>query len=147
MTWRFPLLSFVLCKSLPISAFEPSSSLSYSLVMLFIHLAFSLYFFLGGVAILQYKIVRFLLHPAAIVCFRVISSQLLIEFSFVVFERPALSVLFYSCRYLFNFPSFASTFWFISSCCSVIFSCAACSFLLLHISASFFCLIILACLL
>ena len=41
------------------------------------------------------------------------------------------------CRYLFNLPSFASTFWFISSSCIVICSCVAWSFLFLHIPASF----------
>ena len=48
---------------------------------------------------------------------------------------------FTHCRYL---PSFASTFWFILSC-TVIFSRVAFSFLFLHIPASFFCFIILAC--
>ena len=57
-----------------------------------------------------------------LVCFRVTPTQLLIEFSFVVLESPVLSVLFYPFRHLFNLPSFASTFWFISSSCTVFFS-------------------------
>ena len=44
-------------------------------------------------------------------------SHLLVEFPFVVLERPVLSVLFYLCRYLFNLPTFAITFWFIASGC------------------------------
>ena len=60
-----------------------------------------------------------------LVCFRVISSYLLIEFSFVVLECSVLSVLFYPFRYLFNLPSFANIFWFNSSSCIVIFSCVA----------------------
>ena len=56
-----------------------------------------------------------------LVCFRVTPSQLLIEFLFIVLECPILSVLFTLCRYLFNLPSLASNFWFISSSCTVIF--------------------------
>ena len=48
------------------------------------------------------------------------------------------------CQYLFNLPSFASIFWFISSSCIVIF-CVAFSFLFLHIPTSFLCVIVLAC--
>ena len=51
-----------------------------------------------------------------LVCFRVISSQLLVEFPFIVLEYPVLSVLFYP-----NLPSFACTFWFIFSIFTVIF--------------------------
>ena len=49
------------------------------------------------------------------------------------------------CRYLFNLLSFASTFCFISSSCTVIFSRIAFPFLFQHIPPSFFCFIILAC--
>ena len=79
-----------------------------------------------------------------LVCFCVMPSQLLIEFSFVVSECPVLSVLFSLCRYLFNLPSFAKTFWFISSSCIAI-SRVAFSFLFPRIPASFFCFIILSC--
>ena len=48
-------------------------------------------------------------------------------------------------RYLFNLPSFASTFWFISSSCIVIFPYVAFSFLSRRVPASFLCFIILAC--
>ena len=54
------LFSVVLSKSMCISVLGPSSSPSSSLVMLFIHSAFSLCFL---VAIFLSKIVRFLLHP------------------------------------------------------------------------------------
>ena len=56
-----------------------------------------------------------------LVCFRVISSNLLVEFSFVVLECSVFLYCFTLCLYLFNLPSFASTFWFISSSCIVIF--------------------------
>ena len=81
-----------------------------------------------------------------LVCFRVI-SQLLVEFFFVVLECPVFFFLycFTLCRYLFNLPSFASTFWLISSSSIVIFSCVAFSFLFLHIPSSYLCFIILAC--
>ena len=54
------LFSVVLSKSMCISVLGPSSSSSSSLLMLFIHSAFSLCFL---VAIFLSKIVRFLLHP------------------------------------------------------------------------------------
>ena len=79
-----------------------------------------------------------------LVCFRVISPNLLIEFPFVVLECSVFQYCFNLCRYLFNLPSFASIFWFISSCCFVIFSCVAFSFMSLHDLTFFLCLIILA---
>ena len=68
-----------------------------------------------------------------LICFIVISSQLLIEFSFIVLECPILSVLFYPLSISVNLPSFASTFWYISSSCIVSFfpflSFLSCSYL------------------
>ena len=78
-----------------------------------------------------------------LVCFRVISSQLLIEFSFIVLECPVLSVLFYHLS--ISLPSFARTFCFISSSCIVNFSCFLFSFLFLITPSYFLCFIILAC--
>ena len=63
MNWPFPVwyfFSIALSKSVCISAFGPSSSLSSSLVILFIHSAILLCLF--GCHILV-QIVRFLLHP------------------------------------------------------------------------------------
>ena len=77
------------------------------------------------------------LYIRLLVCFRV-TPPLLIEFSFVVLESPVLSVFFTLCQYLFNLPSLASTFWFISSSYTVIFSCVACSFFPAYFSASLF---------
>ena len=68
-------------------------------------------------------------------CFCVIPSQLLIEFSFVILKVLLCLYCFSLCQYLFNLPSFASTFWFISSSCIVIFSRVVLSFLFLHIPA------------
>ena len=85
--------SAVLRKSMCISVLGPSSNTSSSLVILFIHSAFLLCFL---VAILSSKIVRFLWHPVVGMFsgHSLTPSQLLIEFSFVVFESPVLSVLF-----------------------------------------------------
>ena len=120
------LFSVVLSKSMSISVLEPSLSSSSSLVILLIHSAFLLCF------------VRFLWHP--VVCMFSCRSLPIVDrmFFFVVLESPILSVLFTLCRYLLNLPSFASTFWFISSSCTVIFSCVASSFLFPLISAALF---------
>ena len=67
-------------------------------------------------------------------------SKLLIEFSFI--DLFCL-YCFTFCRYLSNLPSFASTFWFISSSCIVSFSSVFFSFLCLIIPLSFLCIIIL----
>ena len=79
-----------------------------------------------------------------LLCFRVI-SLLSIKFSFVVLDCPVYQYCFTLCRYLFNLPSFARTFQFISSSCIVIFSCVAFSLLFLHVPASFLRFIIFAC--
>ena len=65
--------------------------------------------------------------------------------SFLCFGMSCFVYHFTLNRYLFNLPPFGSTFWFISSNCIVIFSCAVFSFLFLYILASFLCFIILAC--
>ena len=79
-----------------------------------------------------------------LVCFCVIPSQLLIKFSFFVLECSVLSLLFYplsiSLISLFS-PVLSGLFPQVV----VIFSRVAFSFLFLHIPASFFCFIILAC--
>ena len=80
-----------LWKSIFISAFGPSSNHSNSFFLLFIHLAFSLGFL---VAIFSPKSFGFSC-IRSLVCFRVISSQLLVECCFVVLKCPILSVLFY----------------------------------------------------
>ena len=74
-----------------IFAFGPSLSPSSSFVILFILSAFSLCFWLPYFSPKSFGFfcVRLL------VCFRVISSHLLVEFSFVVLECTVLSVLFY----------------------------------------------------
>ena len=83
--------SVVLSKSVCISAFGPSLRPSSSLVISFIQSAFLLYFWLPYFCpkLLGFSWIRLL------VCFSVISSQLLIEFSFIVLECLVLSVLFY----------------------------------------------------
>ena len=88
-SWIF--FSVVLSKSMCISALGLSSSPSSSLVILFIHSALSLCFWLPYFRPKSFGffVIRLL------VCFCVIPSQLLIEFSFVVLECSVLSVLFY----------------------------------------------------
>ena len=92
MAWGFPvyiLFSVFLSKSMCISTLGPSSSPSSSLVILFIHSAFSLCFF-GCHIFVQNRLV--------VGMFSCHSLQLLIEFSFVVLEiffvSPVLSGLF-----------------------------------------------------
>ena len=79
-----------------------------------------------------------------LVYFPVTSFHLLVEFSFVFWNILFCLYYFSLCRYLFNLPSFANTFWFISSSWVFIFSCVAFSFLSLHVPASVLCFIILA---
>ena len=80
-----------------------------------------------------------------LICFLAISPYIRLDI-FIVLECPVLSVLFYAYhRYLFNLPSFAKTFWLISSCYIVIFSCGSFSFLSQHVPAFFLCFIIFAC--
>ena len=78
-----------------------------------------------------------------LICFCIMPSHLLIEFSFVVLKCPAL-YCFTLCRYLFNLPSFARTFWFISSSRTVIFSRIVFCILFPHIPGSF-CFTVLVC--
>ena len=125
-----------------ISAFGPSSIPFYSLVILFIHSAFSLCFFFFWLPYFSLKTFGFS-SIRLLVCFCVISSHLLVEFSFVVFEYHVLSALFYPCRYVFNLPSFANISWPISTTRIVIFLVLPFPFCL-HVPASFLCFIILA---
>ena len=100
-----------------ISAFGALSSPSSSLVILFIHSAFSLCFWLTYLCPKSFGFFCKLW----LVCFHVLFSQLLIEFSFVFWNVQFCLYSFTLCSYLFNIPSFACTFWFISSSCIVIF--------------------------
>ena len=98
MARRFPvwyLFSVVLSKSMCISTFDPSSSPSNSLVILFIHSAFPLCSFGCHIFFQNCSVFCLFVCFFASGCFRVISSHLLVEFSFVFF----LHVLF--CLYCF----------------------------------------------
>ena len=136
----------IFSKSICISAFRPSLSPSNSLVIVYSFSLFVGFFWLPYFSPELFSFFCIWLFAL----FPIISSQLLIEFSFIVLECPVLPVLFTLCRYLFNLLSFTSTFWFISLSCIVIFSffllsCIAFSFLFRHIPVSFHCFIILAC--
>ena len=126
----------VLSKSTCIFAFRPSLSHSNSFVILLLH-SFFLYSY-GCHILVQNCLVSLAPVDSMFSCH--LYPNLLVEFPFVVLDCPVLSVLFSLCRYLFNFPSFVSTFWFISSSFIVIFLCVA--FLTLHVPASFLCFII-----
>ena len=125
-----------------ISAFGPSSSPFNSLVILLIHLAFPLCLFGWCHIFFKNCFVSF-----ASSCWYVFVSSstscwknFLSLFWNIRFCLYNLTL----CRYLFNLPSFASTFWFTSSSYTVIFSRFALFFLFQYIPASFFCFIILA---
>ena len=81
-----------------------------------------------------------------LVCFPVISHYCLKEFLFSLFWNVMFCLYRFTLSWcLFNFPSFSSSFWFISSSCIVIFSCVAFSLLSQHVSVFFLCFIIFAC--
>ena len=111
------IFSVVLSKSMCISAFGLSSSLSNSFVILFISSADSLSFLLPYINPKSFGFFCIRL----LVCFRVIPPLLLTEFSFVVFECPVLSLLFYLCRYLFYLPYFVKLYCYFFLCCIFLF--------------------------
>ena len=127
MAWNFPIwyfLSVALSESMSIFAFSPSSSLSNSFPMLFTHSAFFLMFS------------SFLYFAPKLICFLVIRSLvssynlplLAGRIFLVVLDRLFCLNCFTLSRNLFSIPSFATTFWFISSSCIVYFSWVAFSF-------------------
>ena len=114
-----------LSESRCIFTFGPSSSPSNSLSMLLIHLFFLL-FSLSSPILLQIYFVS---------CHQVVGMCLCI---IPLYSGKIVSLLwtilfclycFLQSRYLFSLPSFASTFWFISSSCIVCFTCVAFTFL------------------
>ena len=123
-----------------ISTFGPSSSLNNSLVILFIHSTFSLYFF-GCHILVQNRLVSF---APVVDMFFVISSQSLIEFSFVVLEYPVLSILFYPLSISLKYSFFCQYFLVYFFKLYHFFLALPFSFLFLQIPASFLCCIILA---
>ena len=119
------LFSVILSKLMCISAFAPSSNPLNSFALLRIHSAFLLCSV--GCHILRQNCSAFLA-PGCWVCFRVISPNMLVEFSLLFWN--ALFCLYF-CLYLFSLTSFASTFlvYFLKYC---IF-CVAFSFLSQHV--------------
>ena len=95
------------------------------------------------VAIFSSKIVGFLLHQVVGIFY--VHFRLIVDRIFFHWYGMFCLYCFTFCRYLFNLPPFASTFWFISSSFIVSFSSVVFSFLFLTIPASFFCFIIFAC--
>ena len=80
-----------------------------------------------------------------LICFSVISPTCWLYFLSLFWNVLFCQYCFTLCQYLFNLPSFACTFRFISSSCIVIFSCIAFSFLSLYVPTLFFCFIVLTC--
>ena len=104
-----------------ISAFVPSSSPSYSFIILLIQS-------LGSYIPIQNCLVvgMFSCH------LRLVGRYFLSLFWNVLLCLYRFTLY----RYLFDLPSLVSTFWFISSSCIVIFPCVAFSFLSLHVPVS-----------
>ena len=92
----------------------PSSSPSNSFVISFIHSAFFAMFLLCPKSI-GFSCIRFLVY------FRIISSQLWINFLSLFCNVMFCLYCFTLCRYMFSRLSFASTFWLISSSSIVFF--------------------------
>ena len=130
----------VLSKSMRISTFRPSSMMSHLLSPCCLSIQLFCYALL--VAIFYPKIVQLLLHPVV-----GMFSCHLPQHVGRIFLRCFGMFCFVSivCRYLFNLPSFASSFWFIFSSCFVILTWIAFPFLSQHVPVFFFCLIIFAC--
>ena len=128
----------VLRKSMCISAFGPSSSLS----NFFHHIVYPFGFFKCVlVAIFYSKIVRFLLH----LVIGIFSCHL-----FPLVDRIFFRCFGMSCFFCIVLPFVDIYLIFLISpvlfsSCFVIFSCVAFSFLSLHVPASFLCFIILSC--
>ena len=131
----FDIFCVVLSKSMCIFAFGPSSSPCNSFVILFIHLAFSLWFL---VAIFQSKIVRFLLHLVVGIfpchlfpvvdriffrcfgksCFVCIVLRF-VDISLIFLLSPVLSGLFPQVVLLFFLLVLLFAIFFLSPCSSV----------------------------
>ena len=107
-------LSVALIESWYIFTFGPSSSPCNSFPILLIH-CFSVMF--SSFPYFAPKLFCFLVIQL-LVCVRAFSSYLLKEFF-----RSFRMLCFILPRYLFSLLSFASTFWFISSSCTVCFTC------------------------
>ena len=121
MASRFPvwyLFSVVLSKWMCISAFGPSLSPSNSIVILFVHSAFSLCFFFFWLPYFSPKSSRFLLHQVV----GMFSRHLLPAVGRISFRCFGMSC--FVCivlPFVDIFLIFASIFWFISSSCTDFF--------------------------
>ena len=127
-------LSVVLCKSVWISAFGPSSSSSSSLVIWFIHSAVSLCFL---VAIFLSRIVGFLLHPVVGMFY----CHLLPIVDWIFFhylECPILSVWFYPLLISLQSSLFRQDFLVYFLKLYSVFSCVVFSFIPFSCFRSFF---------
>ena len=101
---------------------------------MFIHLDFCYVLF---VLLFCSKIVLFLCHPV-VGTSSCILPLIADRICFVVLNMLFRLYRFTLYRYPFSLPSFASTFWFISSSFIVLFTCVNFSFLFQHVPAFFF---------
>ena len=120
----FIFFSVVLSKLMCISVFGPSSSPSNSFVILLIHSAFLLCSLDCHILVQNYSV------SLASGCrYIFVSSLPTYWLNFLsLFWNVLFCLLFYPESICFNLPSFASTFWFISSSCTVILPYVAFSF-------------------
>ena len=90
---------------------------------------------------------KFLIHSAFLLCSLLSFCFLVIWLLachragriFCCFGMSCFVYGFILCRYLFSFPSFASTFWFISTSCIICFTSVTFFFLSQHIPAFYLC--------
>ena len=78
-----------------------------------------------------------------LVCLRSFTTYFLEYLFFIVLECPVLLHCFILSPYVFSLPSVSKTFWLISSCCIVYFSCVALFFSSQHVPVLFLSLIFL----
>ena len=125
IAWCFPIwyfLSVALSESMCIFAFGPSLSTS----NFFPHVAylFSFSVMFSSLPYFAPKLFCFFI-IRLLVCLRAISLCLLVELFSLFWNVLFCLYCFILSQYLFSLPSFASSFWFISSSCFICFTCVA----------------------
>ena len=114
------------------------------LTFLLCYLSIQLFCYVLLVAIFYSKIVQLLLDPV-VNMFSCHLPQLVGRIFLCCFWMSCfVCIVLPIVVFFLNLPSFASTFWFISSSCIVFFPCVAYSFLSEHVPAFFLCFIIFA---
>ena len=120
ITWRFPIWFLLMLFCVNRCVFLLTDLLWALLILLSYCLFMRLFCYVSGCHILVKKVFGFSC-IRLLLCFRVISSHLLVEFFSLFWNVLFCLYCFTLCRYLFNISSFVTTFWFISASCTVIF--------------------------